>query len=68
MGLAWADTGSGFLANPTLSNELRTVLQTVSRFRQFCDVEAALGKNRGDTYQWNVYGDTADQGAELQEH
>jgi len=64
----WTDSGSGYLANPTLSDEFRTALQTLSRFRQFCDVEAALGKSRGDTFQWNVYGDTVDNGGELDEN
>ena len=68
MSLAWTDSGSGYLANPTLSDEFRTSLQPLSRFRQFCDVEAAIGKNRGETYQWNVYGDTTDDGGELQEN
>lgn len=68
MSQAWSDTGSGYLSNPTLSDEYRIALQTVCRFRQFCDVEAALGKNRGDTYTWNIYGDTADQGGALQEN
>jgi len=68
MGLAWTDTGSNFLANPTLSDELRMVLQTVSRFRQFCDVEAAIGKHRGETFNWNVYGDTTDDGGVLDEN
>ncbi|MFG6159631.1 hypothetical protein ACGTNG_12565 [Halomonas sp. 1390] len=67
-GNAWTDTGSGYLANPTLSDEFRTALQPLSRFRQFCDVEAAIGKNRGQTYEWNVYGDTVDDGGELQEN
>lgn len=66
--MMWTDSGSGYLANPTLSDEFRTVLQPLSRFRQFCDVEAAIGKNRGQTYQWNVYGDTVDQGGELDEN
>ena len=68
MGQAWSDTGSGYLSNPTLSEEYRTSLQSICRFRQFADVEAAIGKNRGDTYQWNVYGNTADQGTTLDEN
>lgn len=67
-GNMWSDTGSGYLANPTLSDEFRTALQPLCRFRQFCDVEAAIGKNRGETFQWNVYGDTADEGTEIQEN
>jgi N4-gp56 family major capsid protein len=67
-GKAWSDTGSGYLANPTLSDEFRTALQPLARFRQFCDVEAALGKNRGEEFQWNVYGDTVDDGGVLAEN
>jgi len=67
MAIMWSDTQSGYLANPTLSDEFRTALQPFSRFRQFCDVEAAIGKNRGETFQWNVYGDTTTDGAELVE-
>jgi len=67
-GNAWSDTGSGYLANPTLSDEFRTALQPLARFRQFCDVEAALGKNRGETFNWNVYGDTVDDGGVLDEN
>lgn len=68
MPMKWSDSGSGYLANPTLSDEFRTALQPLSRFRQFCDVEAAVGKNRGETFQWNVYGDTVDQGGVLAEN
>lgn len=68
MAMQWSDTGSGYLANPTLSDEFRTALQPLHRFRQFCDVEAAIGKNRGETFQWNVYGDTVDSGGVLQEN
>lgn len=64
----WSDTGSGYLANPTLSDEFRTAVQPLSRFRQFCDVEAAIGKNRGETYTWNIYGDTVAQGTTLAEN
>ena len=67
MPMKWSDSGSGYLANPTLSDEFRVSLQPLSRFRQFCDVEAAIGKNRGETFQWNVYGDTVDQGGVLAE-
>jgi hypothetical protein len=67
-GLAWSDSGSGYLANPTLSDEFRTALQPLCRFRQFCDVEAALGKHRGQVFQWNTYGDTVESGGELNEN
>ena len=63
-GQLWSRSDSGFMATPTLSEELRTAVQPLSRFTQFCDVETALGKNRGDTYTWNIYGNTADDGDE----
>lgn len=68
MSMMWSDSGSNYLANPTLSEEFRTSLQPLSRFRQFCDVEAALGKNRGNTFTWNIYGDTANNGGQLAEN
>jgi len=37
----------GFMSSETLSEELRYALQPMIRFRQFCDVEVALGKNVG---------------------
>lgn len=63
-GLQWSDTQSGYLDNPTLSEEFRTALQPLSRFRQFCDVQAAIGKHRGQEFQWNVYGDTSSTNAD----
>lgn len=67
-GLLFTDTGSGYLTTETLSEELRCDLQPLSRFRQFCDVEAAIGKNAGETYTWNVYGDTTDDGGTILEN
>jgi N4-gp56 family major capsid protein len=61
-GQLWSRSDSGYMATPTLSEELRTAVQPLSRFTQFCDVEVALGKNKGDEYTWNIYGDTADDG------
>ena len=58
-GQLWSGA-SGYMATPTLSNELREAVQPLSRFTQFCDTEEAIGKNNGDVYTWNVHGDTAD--------
>jgi len=57
-GQLWSGA-NGYMATPTLSKELREAVQPLSRFTQFCDVEIALGKNKGDVYNWNVHGDTA---------
>ena len=58
----------GYMATPKLSDELRFATQPLCRFTQFCDVEVAQGKNRGDTYSWNVYGDATNQGGMIAEN
>ena len=59
---------NGFMATPKLSKVLRTAMQPLCRFTQFCDVEEAFGKGKGDTYAWNVYGDTLTKGTQLAEN
>ena len=48
-----------------LSDRLRTSVQPLVRFRQFCDAKLAKGKKRGDTFNWNIYGDTTTAGGKL---
>lgn len=50
-----------------LSRKLRTALQPMVRFRQFCDAREAFGLGKGEIFNWNVYSDTADQGGTLDE-
>lgn len=60
----------GFMYADELSDLLRMVLQSQTKFRQFCAVdEGAIekGLHRGATYNWNVYGDVATQGRALSE-
>lgn len=57
----------GFMWSPNLSRKLRTALQPMVRFRQFCDAREAFGKGKGDTFNWNVYSDVATQGGTLNE-
>lgn len=65
----WSNTGQGYMASDILSENFRTALQPLTRFRQFCDVEEAVGKNNGEKFIWTVYGDTQDSGTrELQEN
>jgi N4-gp56 family major capsid protein len=47
-----------------LSRELRTAVQPAVMFRQLCDAKDAAfqGKGLGDTFHWNVYSDTTDDG------
>jgi len=67
-GQLWTtDTLGGFMYSDQLSDTLRTKLQPLTRFRNFCDVEDAKDKGTGDTFSWNVYSDVATQGAALAE-
>lgn len=59
----------GFMYSDELSNVLRTALQPVVKFRQFCDAKDAIDKGlgKGDKFQWNVYTDAQDGGDVLDE-
>jgi len=67
MAQLWSQA-NGYMATSKLSSALRHAVQPMCRYRQFCDVEEAIGKNRGETYTWNVYGDTTTQGTDLAEN
>lgn len=67
-GQLWnTDTLGGFMYSDELSDYLRTELQPMSRFRQFCDIKEAKGKNKGDLFNWNIYSDVADDGGTILE-
>ena len=67
-GQVWSvNADGGYLYSDELSDRLRTAVQPLTRFRQFCDAKLAKGKNRGDTYNWNVYSDVEAAGRELTE-
>ena len=57
----------GYMWSANLSRKLRTALQPMVRFRQFCDAREAFGLGKGDTFNWNVYSDVATQGVALEE-
>jgi N4-gp56 family major capsid protein len=57
----------GFMFSVNLSRKLRTALQPMVRFRQFCDAREAFGLGKGDVFNWNVYSDVAVQGGQLAE-
>lgn len=57
----------GYMWSPNLSRKLRTALQPMVRFRQFCDAREAFGLGNGELFNWNVYSDTADEGGTLDE-
>ncbi|HIJ83887.1 MAG TPA: hypothetical protein HPQ00_06740, partial [Magnetococcales bacterium] len=67
-GQIWSvSADGGYMYADNLSEKLRFAVQPLSKFRQFCDIKEAFGKNRGDTFHWNVYGDVAAQGTTLVE-
>lgn len=57
----------GFMWSPNLSRKLRTALQPMVRFRQFCDAKEAFGLGIGDTFNWNIYSDVQQAGGQLNE-
>jgi len=66
----WAvNSLGGFMYSDELSDIMRTALQPIVRFRQFCDAKDATDKGlgKGDLFHWNVYSDVADGGEELDE-
>lgn len=67
-GQVWqTDALGGYMWSPNLSRKLRTALQPMVRFRQFCDVREAFGKGKGEQFAWNIYSDVATQGGTLNE-
>jgi N4-gp56 family major capsid protein len=52
---------------PYLTDRLRHRSQPMFRLRQFCDVKEAIGKKRGDTFNFDKAGNVATQGGTLVE-
>jgi len=57
----------GFMFAVNLSRKLRTALQPMVRFRQFCDAREAFGLGKGESFNWNIYSDVGTQGGTLLE-
>lgn len=67
-GQVWVtDSLGGYMYSDQLSEELRHSVQPLVKFRQFCDVKNAFGKNKGELFHWNVYSDVSSQGGTLVE-
>ena len=69
-GQVWGvNTLGGYMYSDELSDVLRTALQPLVKFRQFCDAKDATNKglNKGEKWHWNKYSDVAEQGGELDE-
>jgi hypothetical protein len=57
----------GFMWSANLSRKLRTALQPMVRYRQFCDAREAFGLGKGELFNWNVYSDVSVAGGTLVE-
>jgi N4-gp56 family major capsid protein len=68
MAQLWAvNSLGGYFYSLNLSKELRTALQSSSKFRQFADVKDAAGKNKGESFTWDTVSNVAVQGGTLVE-
>lgn len=69
-GQLWATNSlGGFMYSLELSDILRTAIQPLCKFRQFCDAKdnTDKGLHKGQLFTWNVYNDVATQGTTLTE-
>src|SRR5271155_3383690 len=59
----------GYMYSLELSDILRTAVQPLCKFRQFCDAKdfTDKGLHKGQIFTWNVYNDVAAQGTTLTE-
>ena len=59
----------GYMYSLELSDILRTAVQPLCKFRQFCDAKdfTDKGLHKGQLFTWNVYNDVAAQGTTLVE-
>lgn len=69
-GNLWAvNSLGGYMYSLELSDILRTAVQPLCKFRQFCDAKdfTDKGLHKGQLFTWNVYNDVATQGGVLTE-
>lgn len=57
----------GYMYSDQLSAVLRTSLQPLTRFRNYCDIEDAKETGTGENFNWNVYSDVQTAGGSLNE-
>ena len=57
----------GFMYAGELDTEFRKAVQPQVKFRQFSDAQSAFGKQRGQTFNWDVYLNIQTQGGTLVE-
>lgn len=68
-GQVWAtNLLGGFAYSDNLSKYLRFALQSMMKYRQFCDAkDATAHKGAGEIFHWNVYSDVQNQGGQILE-
>jgi N4-gp56 family major capsid protein len=67
-GQIWATNSlGGYMYSDNLSNTLRIAMQPLMRFRQQCSLESAVGKNKGQTFNWNIYSKVKTKGGRIGE-
>jgi len=69
-GQLWAvNSLGGYMYSLELSDILRTAVQPLCKYRQFCDAKdfTDKGLHKGQLFTWNVYNDVAAQGTTLTE-
>lgn len=69
-GQLWAVSSlGGYMYSLELSDILRTAVQPLCKFRQFCDAKdfTDKGLHKGQIFTWDVYNDVATQGTVLTE-
>lgn len=63
---SWASQGS-YLANPKLSRTTRHAAQAEMVFRQYADIQEEFGKKKGNTYNFDKWGNISTKGGKLTE-
>ncbi len=66
LAMNWEDQG-GFLANDILNKRWREVAQPLMKFRQFCSIKEAFGKNKGENVNWDKAANVSTRGGSMVE-
>jgi hypothetical protein len=68
MGQLWVTSTQGqLLYSPLLSKEVAFQMQTKAKFLQFCEAKSEWGKNAGEIFKWDKYGNIDTEGGRLTE-
>lgn len=67
-GQLWAtSTQGGYMYSPLLTREVTAQAQPDMKFAQFCELREQWGKNAGETFLYDKYGNIDTQGGTLTE-